>query len=112
MAREDHVMHVTLLYIEGCPNWAITEGHLHALQTEFAFDLERVAVETVEAARRIGFHGSPTVLADGHDPFVSGDEPTRLACRVYTTPEGLHGSPTLEQLGDVLSARRSSSGQP
>jgi hypothetical protein len=68
--------------------------------------------ETPEAASRIGFRGSPTVLVDGHDPFVTGDEPTGLACRLYTTPEGLRGSPTREQLRDALSSRRSSSTPP
>jgi hypothetical protein len=32
-----------------------------------------------------------------------GGEPVGLACRVYRTPEGLGGSPTVEQLVEVLS---------
>jgi hypothetical protein len=60
-----------------------------------------VAVPDEEAAR-LGFAGSSTVLLDGVDPFATGDEPTGLVCRVYPTPHGPQGSPTLEQLRKVL----------
>jgi hypothetical protein len=93
---------VTLLYFDGCPNWRQTDGHLQRLQGERTFELRYRRVETPEEAARLGFAGSPTVLLDGVDPFATGDEPTGLACRVYTTPHGPQGSPTLEQLREVL----------
>jgi hypothetical protein len=95
-------MNVRLLYFDGCPNWAITDGHLAALARELGFALDYQKVETPQEAERVGFLGSPTVLIDGHDPFAQGDEPTGLACRVYETPDGAAGSPTLEQLRSVL----------
>jgi hypothetical protein len=62
-----------------------------------------VLVETPEDAERLGFVGSPTILIDGHDPFARRDELPRMACRVFSTPNGLEGSPSVEQLVDALS---------
>jgi len=62
--------------------------------------LERV--ETDEVAERLQFVGSPTVLIDGRDPFAGAEGTFGLACRVYQTPDGLAGSPTLEQLREAL----------
>jgi hypothetical protein len=60
-------------------------------------------VETAEDTERIRFIGSPTILLDGRDPFDGTDSgPFGLTCRVYSTPEGLVGSPTPEQLRVVL----------
>ncbi len=89
---------VTLLYFDGCPNWEVADRRLKELQVELGFSLQHTKVETAEEAERTGFRGSPTMLVDGADPFANGDEPTGLACRVYPTPDGPQGSPTLEQL--------------
>jgi len=35
---------------------------------------------------------------DGVDIFADADAPVGLSCRVYQTPDGPAGSPTLEQL--------------
>jgi len=93
---------VTLLYFDGCPNWGTTDRQLRELQAEIGFSLGHVRVETAEQARRLGFVGSPTVLVDRTDPFARGDMPAGLACRLYATPDGLQGSPTLEQLREVV----------
>ena len=75
---------------------------------ETGFDELTVAlelVETPEEAERLRFAGSPTILLDGDDAFA-GDttEGFGLSCRVYRTPDGPEGSPTKEQLGEVLAA--------
>lgn len=93
---------VTLRYFDGCPNWEVTDRRLRGLGAELGFTLAHERVETPEEAERLGFAGSPTVLLDGVDPFATGEEPTGFACRVYATPDGPQGSPTLEQLRDVL----------
>lgn len=59
-------------------------------------------VATEEEAERVSFRGSPTILIDGVDPFAAGDEPIGLSCRIYRTPDGYAGSPTLEQIAAVL----------
>ena len=48
------------------------------------------------------FRGSPTVLVDGRDPFADESAPAGLSCRVFATPEGLRGAPTVGQLLAVL----------
>jgi hypothetical protein len=41
-------------------------------------------------------------LIDGVDPFAEPGHPIGLGCRVYRTPEGLLGSPTVEELAQAL----------
>jgi hypothetical protein len=98
---------IRLLYFDGCPHWMVAEERLRAALARLGRDGEKirhVLVETSEDAERLGFLGSPTILVDGRDPFALGTEPPALACRVYQTPEGRRaGSPTVEQLVEVLS---------
>lgn len=96
-------MKVTLLYFDDCPNWLETDQHLTQLQSEIP-DLETVRhrVETPEDAERFGFRGSPSILIDDVDAFADPDAPVGLSCRIYTTPSGPAGSPTLEQLREAL----------
>ena len=65
--------------------------------------IQRVLVEATDDAHRLRFIGSPTILVDGRDPFATGDEQPALACRVFSTPEGRAGSPTVGQLVEALS---------
>lgn len=95
-------MNVQLLYFDGCPNWSTTDAHLRSLADELDLVVERRRITTPEEAEAAGFRGSPTILVEGHDPFATGDERTGLACRIYPTPEGPAGSPTLAQLRSVL----------
>ena len=67
---------------------------------EFAdVTVTRRLVNTPEEADRVGFRGSPTILLNGVDPFATESDPVGgLSCRVYQTPDGPAGSPTLDQL--------------
>ncbi len=97
-------MDVTLLYFEDCPNWQTAEGHLELLAQEMPdLRLSRHLVGTAEEAERVGFAGSPSILIDGIDPFAEPNNPAGLSCRIYQTPAGPAGSPTLDQLRKVLS---------
>src|SRR3546814_4596075 len=91
-------MKLELLYCDDCPNWKIAAQRLNAVATRRGLLVERRLVATAEQADAARFRGSPTILVDGRDPFASGDEPFGLACRVYQTPAGPAGSPTVEQL--------------
>ena len=97
-------MEITLQYFDGCPNWKVADQYLktvfddHALDATVSYQL----IDTPHAAAEYGFRGSPTVLIDGVDPFADPDAPVGLACRVYVTEDGLAGSPTLEQLRQVV----------
>jgi len=97
-------MKLELLYFDDCPNWTAASERLMAVATSRGLVVERRIVATVEEAEVEGFRGSPTVLVDGRDPFASGDESFGLACRVYQTPDGPAGFPTIEQLEAVIDA--------
>lgn len=93
---------VTLLYFDGCPSWRNADQHLQTLADELGFELRYQKVDTPEAAEQWSFRGSPTILVDGRDVFAQGDEPVGLSCRVYMTPQGPSGVPTLDQLRDAI----------
>lgn len=96
-------MDISLLYFDDCPNWKIADERLAALAAECAdLTVSRYLVETQEEADRVGFHGSPSIQVDGIDVFAQPDDGVGLSCRVYSTPDGLAGAPTMEQLRAVL----------
>jgi hypothetical protein len=103
--REVSNMEIELLYFDGCPSYRTAEKILReALGKEgMEVDVELVAVNSDEEARRLRFPGSPTIRVDGQDLFsVAEREDWSLGCRVYATPEGLKGSPTVEMLREAL----------
>ena len=93
---------VELQYFPDCPNWQVAAQRLHDVAQRRGLDVVLRVVDSDDEAQRVGFHGSPTILIDGHDPFVVGDEPVGLSCRLYATPDGMQGAPTVEQLDAVL----------
>lgn len=98
-------MEITLLYFDGCPSWQLADQRLlEALALAGRPDqpVTRRQVTTPEQAEQLGFRGSPTVLLDGRDPFAEPGTPTGLACRMFRTPAGLAGAPTVEQLVAAL----------
>jgi len=98
-------MDVTLLYFDDCPNWKVADAHLVALASEIPdLTITRHLVDTPEEAERVRFRGSPSIVVDGVDLFADTDDPVGLSCRVYQTPEGMAGSPTLAQLRAAIAA--------
>lgn len=97
-------MKVELLWFSGCPNWQETEGRLRQalVLAQVKEQVALVEVTTPEDAERLQFRGSPTVLVDGRDPFAEESDPVGLSCRVFRTPDGLRGAPTVDQLVRVL----------
>ena len=98
-------MDVTLLYFDGCPNWREAQTRLdEAARVAGRSDVvvTLIPVPTLEDAERVSFRGSPTILINGADPFADANAPVGLACRVFPTPSGLRGAPTVEQLVAVL----------
>ena len=97
-------MKLELLYFDDCPNWLVAAERLDAVAARRGLVVERRTIATVEEAQATRFRGSPTILIDGRDPFASGDERFGLTCRLYDTPDGPAGSPTVEQLEAALDA--------
>lgn len=97
-------MKLELLYFDDCPNWEVAADRLDVVAARRGLVVERRIVATAEEAQAARFGGSPTILIDGRDPFASGNAPFGLTCRLYATPDGLAGSPTIEQLEAALDA--------
>lgn len=96
-------MDVTLLSFDDFPNCEIAEGHLRTLAAETAgWVLTRHVVDAPEEAVRVEFRGSPSVTVDGVDLIAEPSDPVGLSCRVYQTPEGPAGAPTLDLLRAAL----------
>ena len=96
-------MDVTLLYFDDCPNWREVDTHLRTLERELrGVRVTRQIVDTAEEAQRARFLGSPSVVVDGVDPFATSHSAVGLSCRIYDTPDGPAGSPTLGQLRAAL----------
>jgi hypothetical protein len=109
VARHTGGMDVALLYFDGCPNWTTTQSLLLDVMDELGVPSDRLVlqrVETPEEAADLSFHGSPTVLVDGVDPFDDPNAAVGLACRLYPTETGLAGSPSRQQLTQVLRSLR------
>jgi hypothetical protein len=98
-------MKVEILYFDGCTTYLKAEKTLSEALEEEGVDaeVELVAVNTAEEAQELRFTGSPTIRVDGEDLFpVPERAEYALGCRMYTTPEGLSGSPTTEMLREAL----------
>lgn len=98
-------MKITIQYFDGCPHWQLVDQRVQRVVQGLARDdveVEYQLIDSPETAARVGFHGSPTILVDGRDPFVTGAEPIGLTCRVYRTDEGAQGAPTEDQLRKIL----------
>src|SRR5664280_2017558 len=97
-------MRVQLLYFDGCPHWTLMEERLREALTlsDIPQTIEHCLVETPEEAEEYRFAGSPSILLNGRDPFATSPIEVGLTCRVYSTPDGAAGVPTVEQLVAAL----------
>lgn len=66
---------------------------------------ERVITDD-SGADALGMHGSPTILIDGHDPFVEAGTHPSMSCRLYRTAVGLEGTPSVTELIAAVSHDR------
>ena len=98
---------IVLLHVPDCPNLALTRDRiLEALDVaEIVASVDEVEVATVESAADVGMHGSPTILIDGVDPFDAGSSEASMSCRLFDTPDGFEGAPTVSRLIEVVSHR-------
>ncbi|MEP6666099.1 MAG: thioredoxin family protein [Nocardioidaceae bacterium] len=102
---EEFAVNVELRFFDGCPNATLAHERMKSalrLASHESTTILLTEVMTAEQAQAIGFVDSPTVLVDGPDPFAVGDETVGLGCRLFRTPDGLAGSPALEQMREAL----------
>lgn len=97
-------MKIELLYFDGCPSW---QNGLDNLKTALASegiqaDISLVKVGDNAEAARLKFLGSPSYYIDGVDLWPENRTSYALSCRVYPTPQGMKGVPTVEMLRQKL----------
>jgi hypothetical protein len=97
-------MKLELLYFDGCPSWRAGQENLNsALQAnglDVPVELVRVADDEDAAQRK--FLGSPSFRINGIELWDEQRDMYSLSCRVYVTPEGIKGSPTVSMLSEAL----------
>lgn len=101
-------MDLEILHINECPNWE--EAGRRVRDSLLAMGrgdkpIRFRLIESPEDAAKTAFAGSPTITADGTDLFPSEGATSELACRIYYTPSGLAGLPTVDQLIGRIQAR-------
>lgn len=99
-------MDVVLQYFKDCPNWRVAGARLvEALSAtgHSGVPISYLEVTSAGQAADVRFAGSPTILIDGRDVFADQPGGVGLSCRIYATPDGLAGAPTIAQLVAALS---------
>jgi len=96
-------MTLEILQVPGCPGADLLAARLETLLAgRPGFRLTRRIVTSQADAERLGMTGSPTLLADGTDPFPpSAGQPPSLSCRLYRGSQDGH-APSLAQLRAAL----------
>jgi hypothetical protein len=97
-------MDIKLMYFDDCPSWqSALENLKQALVAEQISDpVILVRIEDDDRAQQEKFLGSPSIWIDGQDLWAEERETYSLSCRVYVTPDGIKGFPTVEMLRSRL----------
>jgi glutaredoxin len=97
-------MDIELLVIPDCPyETAAAELIATAVaDTGVMATIRHTIISNEDQARQRGFTGSPTILLNGSDPFARPEAPVALACRLFSTPDGLRGVPGVRDLRQAL----------
>jgi selenocysteine-specific elongation factor len=104
-SRPGAVMTLEILQVPGCPGADLLAARLDILLAgRRGFRLSRRLVTSQRDAERLGMTGSPTLLADGADPFTPpGGQPPSLSCRLYPAGRDRPGpAPSLARLRAAL----------
>ena len=102
-------MKIDLLYFDGCPSW---QQGLNNLKT--ALELENlkpqirlVKISNEAEATQYHFLGSPSFQINGEDLWPEERQTYHLCCRVYLTPAGMRGTPTVDMIRAKICALHS-----
>jgi hypothetical protein len=95
-------MTLEILQVPGCPGADLLAARLDGLLAGRPGVARRVVASQAEA-ERLGMTGSPTLLADGADPFARPGLLPAVSCRLYRDEHGRQvPSPSTAQLRAVL----------
>jgi hypothetical protein len=104
---------IAVQYMGGCPHWKLADERVRLALSRLglaATDVAHEVIDSWEKAQAVGFHGSPTILVNGLDPFADAAAPVGLSCRLYATPDGLAGAPTVDQVMHAINSAMASTG--
>lgn len=103
---------IELLYFEGCPSWQDGLANLRqAMEAEgLSLQVKLVKIADPQQAQQERFLGSPSFRLHGSDLYPEDRERYDLSCRVYQTPQGLRGCPTVDMLRERLRMRLKAEG--
>jgi hypothetical protein len=95
-------MTLEILQVPGCPGADLLAARLDGLLSGRPGVTRRVVASQAEA-ERLGMTGSPTLLADGADPFARPGLLPAVSCRLYRDEHGRQvPSPSAAQLRAAL----------
>jgi hypothetical protein len=95
-------MTLEILQVPGCPGADLLAAALDGLLAGRAQVTRRVVTSQADA-ERLGMSGSPTLLADGTDPFGRPGQRPSVSCRLYLDEHGHRGpAPSAAQLRAAL----------
>jgi len=95
-------MTLEILQVPGCPGADLLAARLDGLLAGRHLVTRRVVASQAEA-ERLGMTGSPTLLADGADPFAGPGLLPAVSCRLYRDEHGRQvPSPSAAQLRAAL----------
>lgn len=97
-------MKIQFLYFEDCPNSEPAYQNLVRALQEIGWrpEIEKILVEDDLQAEHYAFQGSPSIKLNGVDLWQEERSAYHLGCRVYKTPSGLGGSPTVPMIVERL----------
>ena len=106
MNKINRILNLELLYLEGCTAWhQVLENLKQALQSEgMALKVSLTRVVGVRHARALRFRVCPAIRLDGEAIFYERSAKNGLACRLYSTGEGIRGWPTVRMILQRLRA--------
>jgi hypothetical protein len=98
-------MTLEILQVPGCPGADLLAARLDGVLAGRGRVTRRVVTSEADA-ERLGMTGSPTLLADGVDPFARPGQLPSVSCRLYLDEFGRRGpdpsAPSAAQLRAAL----------
>jgi hypothetical protein len=97
-------MGIDLLFFEGCPSWqeGLENLKIALIRENLQAKINLIRVDDDAGAARLQFLGSPSFRVNGVELWEEQRWNYNLSCRVYSTPAGLKGAPTVEMLQERL----------